>query len=139
MKFIRIIFIIATLLSSNLLADQSKYYSAGQQTNASANTVLANSGPLSTGGLLGANYEISIILNGSSAMTYKLEVVTDLGAIGQAIHLSAPANQAISVNPRSTFFIPNNYSIRIRNDTGVVLGATLQAAIILKIRELVDQ
>lgn len=114
------------------------YYSEGRQTNPGANTILANTGTLTTGGILGANYKVVILLNGSAAMTYKLEALNESSVVVTTIYLSAPANDAKFINMDTSFFIPNGYSLRIRNDAAILLGGTLQASIILKISNLVD-
>lgn len=116
----------------------SQYFSAGRQTDAAANTVLADTGALNSGGILGANYEVAVLLNGSSAMSYKLETLDEVSSIVNTIWLTCPANEAKLVDPRATFFIPNGYSIRVRNDIAGTGGATHQAAILIKELELID-
>lgn len=134
-----ILSLLFTLFPATGFAQSAQYFSNGQQTNSQADTVLATTGVLNSGGLLGANYEVTIMLNGSGAMTYKLETLSDSNVVVNTIYLSAPANQAMVIDPHASFFIPNGYSLRIRNNTGVILGGTLQASIILKTEELVDK
>lgn len=132
-------FLMLFLLSRLAFGDAAQYFSAGQQTNPGANTVLATTGALSSGGLLGANYEITVLISGSVAMDNKFEVLNGGGSVVQTIWLPSPANQTTSVNPRAEFFVPNGYTLRIRNNTAVILGGTLQASIILSLTELVDK
>lgn len=141
MRKLILVFIFSFLFGDLAMAGQSAatYYSAGNQTNPGANTILANTGALNSGGILGANYEVTVLLNGSGAQDYKFEVLNGLGSVVQTIWFSAPANQITQINPKANFFIPNGYSARIRNNTGVILGGTLQASIILQITELVDK
>lgn len=114
----------------------AQYYSIGRQTNASANTVLADTGDLSCPGTIGCNYKIGIILNGSGGMTYKLETMDTGDNIVNTIYLSAPAGDAKVITPETNFFIPNGYQTRVRNDSSLLLGGTLQASIILEVKEL---
>lgn len=117
----------------------AQYFSEGQQTDPSANTVLVITDPLVSSGIIGANYEVSILLNGSVAMDYKLETLDQDDMIVNTIWLSVPANQVTLINPRATFFVPNDYTLQVRNNTIVTSTNTLQASIILLLSELVDE
>lgn len=131
-------FLLLLCLSRLCFGEASQYYSAGLQTNPAANTILANTGALNSGGQVGANYEITVVLTGSVAMDQKLEVLNSGGSIVQTIWLPSPANQLTQLNPRAKFFMPNGYSLRVRNNTAVILGGSLQASIIMSLIELVD-
>lgn len=134
-----VLLLLSLLFSASALADASKFYTTGRQTNVATNTVMATTEALSSGGVLGANYQVSVMLTGSSAMTFKLEVLNAQSNIIQTIYMSAPANDTKLIDPQATFFIPNGYKVQIRNDaSGGILGATHQASLILRTKELID-
>lgn len=138
MKNLVLLFVALMALSSDAGAYTSQLYTNGIQTNASANTVLATTGAITNGGLLGGNYNVSVILNGSTAMAFKLEVLNAGGSVVTTFYLTSPANQVSVVDPMANFYIPKNYSLRVRNDTTVILGNTHQATIIIRLTDLVD-
>jgi hypothetical protein len=114
----------------------AQYYSAGQKTNPNADVVLATSGVLASPGTLGANYQVSMMLNASTALTYKLETLNEAATLVNTIYMSTPGNQITVVNPQANFYIPDGYTIRIVTGGALVLGNTAQASLILEPKEL---
>lgn len=112
------------------------YYSIGRQTNPADETIHANTGALESPGAIGANYRVSILLTGSIVMTYRLEVRDAANVLLNTIYLTAPANDSKVVDMGANFFIPDGYSLRLVQDTGPGLGGTLQASLILEIKEI---
>lgn len=131
--------VIANQAQSVSSSDASQFYSEGQKTNAAQNTILAQTGTLSSGGVIGANYEVSILVTSSSTMTYRLETLDAQNNIVSTIYISAPANKTKAIEPRADFYIPNGYKLQVKNDSAGILGTTMQASIIMKVTNIIDK